>query len=518
MAGHSHESSLNTTVGAAALTMTDGGMEPMPRVALLACVRDEAEFLPAFLLYHKAIGIERVYLFLDRCTDASEDLAARFPWVRALAVDPEEAARFPYIADLHAACMNHALYLARQEGFDWLAILDPDEFAFANNPGRSAIERAHLPAMLRGVATTTAAVRLPTRELVPALLAEETPFWKQRYFQTHPRLRWRLHDPLTGETHLWRGFIGHREGKQLVRTSLSVQGYGSHRWVPEQGRRFPDRPQFVPLPIEDRGWHWHFYTSSQRQWRSKFRKKAFWPERWSCGSPVALPQLLWRRAADATDASVADYFSRWIARPLFELRMLAMFGRVLEQDGVEAVLREAGHLAGDTLIVPERSANGAAEPFYPVCSPGQSLVRDAHGRVLDYPAALTPVVDLKGAHPLELHRGEVFRWLEPRAALRLHATPERYWLRMHMGDLWWAGRLDLSINGKPIPPRERRSEDGTISQLLVPEDFADGPDYWLEMHFAPIDTSAFCPPDPRALGAPLFRLTLEPEDLRDRLD
>ena len=74
--------------------------------------------------------------------------------------------RFPhFVADLHAACMNHALYLARQEGFDWLAILDPDEFAFANNPGRSAIERAHLPAMLRRIATTTAAVRLPTREI-----------------------------------------------------------------------------------------------------------------------------------------------------------------------------------------------------------------------------------------------------------------------------------------------------------------------------------------------------------------
>ena len=58
--------------------MTAGGMKPMPRVALLACVRDEAEFLPAFLLYHNAIGIERVYLFLDRCTDASEDLAGGF--------------------------------------------------------------------------------------------------------------------------------------------------------------------------------------------------------------------------------------------------------------------------------------------------------------------------------------------------------------------------------------------------------------------------------------------------------
>jgi hypothetical protein len=32
------------------------------------------------------------------------------------------------------------------------------------------------------------------------------------------------------------------------------------------------------------------------------------------------------------------------------------------------------------------------------------------------------------------------------------------------------------------------------------------------MRFAPIDTAAMCPQDPRALGAPLFRLTLELDD------
>jgi Glycosyl transferase family 2 len=483
---------------------------PKPRVAMLACARNEEELLPAFLLYHHAIGIERIYLFLDRCTDASAELAGRFPWVRALAVDPEEAARFPYVADLHAACMNHALQLARQEGFHWLLVLDPDEFAFANNPGGSLIERADLRAMLRNVDTTISAVRLPTRELVPAPLSEESPFWKQRFFQTEPRLEWRLYDPVSGETHAWREFIGHRQGKYLVRTSLAVQAYDSHRWVPEQGRRFPDRPQFVPLPTEDRGWHLHFYTSSQRQWRDKFRKLAFEPERWICGNPVEPPKLLWRRATAAPDALIADYFPRWIAWPIDDLRALATRGLVVEEDGVEAVLREAGHLAGDTLILPEHYARRAAEPFYPASDKGPSLARDVLGRVLDYPAALTPAVDLKGSHPLEIVGGEIFRWLEPYAAFRLQTVPARYWLRLHMGELCglWAGTLDLSMNGRPIPARERHIEAGTLLQLLLPDDFTHGPDYWLEMRFAPVDTAAMRPPDPRPLGAPLFRLTL----------
>ena len=330
--------------------------------------------------------------------------------------------------------MNHALYLARQERFDWLAIFDPDEFAFANNPGRSAIERAHLPAMLRHIATTT-------RRFACQLANWCLHSWRKRVLSGSSAIFKRiraslaLHDPQTGETHVWRGFIGHREGKHLMRTSLSVQGYSSHRWVPEQGRRFPDRPQFVPLPTEDRGWHWHFFTSSQRQWRSKFRKQAFQAERWPCGSPVALPKLLWRRAADArmrasrtiSSAGSRDHSSSCARSQRSDASWSKMASR--------RCCSEAGHLAGDMLILPERSTKGVAEPFYPVRSHGQSLARDALGRVLDYPAALTPVVDLQGAHPLELHCGEVFRWLEPHAALRLHTTPARYWLRMHMGDL-----------------------------------------------------------------------------------
>jgi len=492
----------------------NGRTLPEPSVAMLACVRDEQDLLPAFLLYHHAIGIERIYLFLDRCTDASAELARRFPWVRALAVDPEEAARFPYVADLHVACMNHALRLARDEGFDWLLILDADEFACADNPGGSAIERARLPTMLRDIGPATSAVRLPTRELVPALLPEETPFWKQRHFQTAPRLDWRIYDPFSGETHPWREFLGHREGKYLVRTSLVVQGYDSHRWVPEQGLRFPDRPQFVPLPTEDRGWHWHFYTTSQRHWRDKFRKQAFEPEQWICGNPVELPKLLWRRAAAAPDSAVPDYFAQWIARPSDALRELAMRGLVVEEDGVETVLREAGHLVRDTLVLPKRYRGPAPEPFHPCRDQGPSLAQDALGRVLDYPAALTSAADLKGSHPLEILGGEVFRWLEPNAAVRLRTIPERYRLHLHMRDLrrLWAGELDLSMNGRSIPARERQIEAGTISQLLLPEDFTGGPDYWLEMRFAPIDTAAMCPQDPRALGAPLFRLTLEPDD------
>lgn len=421
-----------------------------PRVAIVTCVRDEAALLPAFLLYHRAIGVERIYVFLDRCRDASAALASRFPWVRPFVVD-RTGTELPYVADLQAACMNHAHALARDAGIDWLLVLDPDEFAFADNPGaRDATSRAHLPTLLLRVRPETAMVRLATREVVPVRLPSDAPFWKQRYFQTSPALEWRILDPLTGDLHAWNDFLGHRQGKYLVRTSLAVQGYDSHRWVPEQGRRAPDRPQFVPLPTEELGCHWHFFVTDQDHWRGKFRKQAFEPETWPCGSAVELPKVLWRRAASlGTEREVGDYFARWIARPEDELRGLAARGLVVESRAVESVLREAGHLDGDALRWPKRAAaRSSPQGFRPADDRGPALEVDAAGRILDYPAALTPAERLRGAHELETFEGRPFRWLEPQAALRLAVPPGAYRLHLHMDRLalLWTGQLALALD------------------------------------------------------------------------
>src|SRR5688572_25540502 len=213
---------------------TDG---TLPRLAMALCVRDEAEFLPANLLYHHALGVSRAYVFLNRCKDDRARIAASLPWVRPILLDPEEVGRFVYVADLHAACMNRALELARAERFDWLLFLDPDEFAAADSPkpeGGSATERAHLGRMLARVAPETEVVLLATREVVPARLPARARFWSQRFFQVEPRLSWRILDPLTGVVADWKGFLGHRLGKSIVRTSAAVQAFDSHWWVPDQ--------------------------------------------------------------------------------------------------------------------------------------------------------------------------------------------------------------------------------------------------------------------------------------------
>lgn len=124
--------------------------EPRPaRLAMVLCVRNEEDFLLANLLYHRALGVERAYVYLDRCTDRSVELASRLAGVRLIEAAPAERARFEYVGDFQAACMTHALGLARAEGFAWLLAVDADEFA-------SGVDRREAPAAGDALAASAA--------------------------------------------------------------------------------------------------------------------------------------------------------------------------------------------------------------------------------------------------------------------------------------------------------------------------------------------------------------------------
>jgi len=177
------------------------------------------------------------------------------------------------------------------------------------------VERAHLGTMLSQLDASIEQVRLATRELVPLALDRNAPFWKQRFFQKEEVLDWEIFDPLTKRTASWHGFLGHREGKCLVRTTCEAQGYDPHRWVVEQGDYVPERPEYVALNTIESGFHLHFFIVNQRHWIEKFRKMSDEPETWPCGHPVELPELwLGRASSRLSDKELAGYFQRWIAR------------------------------------------------------------------------------------------------------------------------------------------------------------------------------------------------------------
>jgi hypothetical protein len=466
-----------------------------PRVALVTCVRDEARWLPLFLRYHHAVGIERAYLFCDRCNDSSTVIAAQYPWVNVLHVAPDEAEQFPYIADLHRACMDHALGLAREEGIDWLLIIDPDEFACGDNPGDTPLERAQLQPLVARSRPETVQIRLATREIVPQRLPDGEPFWRHRFVQRRGELTWNFRDPVAGDMHAWTGFLGHREGKALVRTTASVQGFDSHRWVPQQGAVWPRRPEFTELPTEHAGYHLHYYLTGHHHWIEKFRKQSHEPDVWICGTDVELPKRMLRRAALSSPAgAAADYFARYVSRPEKELVELARRGIIEENHDVVSLLQTFG-----------AALLGAA--FRPLSPQGNG---SPTGVRRGWTALDMPVDHRQGFFGLERHSGDYFRWAQPDVAVRLAVPPGDYRLRVDMKSLrrLWRGRLDLWCDDRPIPCRHRSFAGGVVQQELRRGDLSADP-FWLRMHFDPIDTSTW-PNEVRRLGAPIFSIDLAP--------
>ena len=172
----------------AAPTPHDSAADGPPTVALVLVVRDEERFLADNLRHHRALGVSRFYIYLDRCADRSPEMARACEAAEVIERDrrPEEA----FMSQYQTAVLADALGRARRDGFDWLLHVDADEFAWGENDAglfaRKVTDatpcpaaRGSLPALVRRAATRLRGrgrrvdqIILRTVENVPTPLAD----------------------------------------------------------------------------------------------------------------------------------------------------------------------------------------------------------------------------------------------------------------------------------------------------------------------------------------------------------
>jgi len=487
-------------------------------LAMVMCARNESRFLAANLLYHHALGVRKCYLFLDRCTDDTSDIAAAFAWVERIEIDPADSSRLPYITDLSVACMDRALQLARRDGFEWLMVLDPDEFAFADLPpqrGVSAREAGDLTRLVSQVSRRVDMIRLRTQEVVTPLDDEDMPFWKQHYFLTDIPFDRRFFDPVSREEFCWRGPIGHSEGQCIVRTAAKVQAYDSHRWVADQNRIFPARPAHLPVKTVDGGIHFHFLITGHNHWLEKYRKLSGEPEVWPCGTSVELPKQCWKRATTALPPDeLRGYFQRWISMPTAELQRLAHRGMVEERHEVERVLSETGAIdsLGQRVSITEHA--GTPPPACRWNLPGEYWCGQK-GKVEGPDTVSFAVADvdpqrLSNFYGVERHQRVYFRWARPKVELTLPLTPDDYELRVDSRHLWrrWGGRMRAVINGKTVPAESRRNYRGIVSLRIGRDVFDARGEQHILLLFDVLPEGSH-PGDTRSLGAPIVNVSFK---------
>ena len=318
-----------------------------PRLALIQVLRNEEHLIAANLAYHHRLGVTRAYLFLDRCTDRTAEIAAQFCWVTVMKRDRDPADRF--MSSHQVKCMDAGLAMAREEGFEWLLHLDADEFASgadgtavrhwarpALGGKRDRIQDANLVSMLTGVPENVEMVLLRPREAIPTRLTNAGAPWSLQYFAARGFWPRALMHPLTGRLQKLTRPIGHVLGKSIVRTSSDVQALTAHRWTRRQGSNRPDR---LPIPSTHRGFHYHFVVTNFCQWYAKHRKFSEYPPVWEKGTAVEFPKQAWKEAAAVwAPAEAEEYFQRWVVIDPGRLRFAMLTGKVIRDCFVSHVV------------------------------------------------------------------------------------------------------------------------------------------------------------------------------------
>lgn len=480
----------------------------LPRLAMILCVRNEQRFLRENLLYHHAVGVERAYVFLDRCTDRCEQIAGEFPWAKVSRLDPDESERFVYITDLHIRCMDVALAWAREEGFDWLLMIDADELAFADNlcadPSTADVDRlladASLPPLLAGVPPEILQVKLTTREILPCRERAHRSFYRQSYFHGDAPFQRTFYDLVRQEKVAWTGFFGHHQGKSIIRTSAHVQGHDSHRWTPRQAVPVGARPEYAPLPTLEKGWHAHYFITCKEHWFEKTPKHLHQPAHWPCQSPVERPIQTWKDAAQSVPLAERDrYCDRWVLIAEETLRQAIEAGSVVEDIRIPRIME---HL----LCQAASPAAPAGEPptirLASLLEPGQAGGETTTGLYDFSPAKLLPE-SLEGFYPVELHHNVPFRWSQPEAAIRLSLPPGTY--RLVGQSLPGFARsalesLSLHFDGQPVEDLRIDVKRHRFTAIVMLPESAAAADHTLALAVA---QAPQMPGDARKLGLPI---------------
>jgi hypothetical protein len=99
---------------------------PAPETYLAVCAvyRDEAPYLAEWIEFHRAVGVERFFLYDNGSSDAADQVLA--PYVRGGTVVPHEWPGPPLQREIYDHCLTTHGNEAR-----WIAFIDVDEFLFS---------------------------------------------------------------------------------------------------------------------------------------------------------------------------------------------------------------------------------------------------------------------------------------------------------------------------------------------------------------------------------------------------
>ncbi len=221
------------------------------KIALVLTVRNEERLLRQNLLYHQAIGVEKVYVYFDNTSDNGKESIRDLQFVEIRdSVSAGDFQQHSYLekftsqaGEHHTArqCLNtfDASIKAGEEGCSWLISLDADELIVTGERGIS-----DLHSFFQSINPEINAVKFEVREVLQAkkwyknVFAEETRFKTQRKFKRNfKNIFKQLYNPATGNYEKYMYWYGHHAGKMAIRLRKSLIPLNVHRFVNREGKK-----------------------------------------------------------------------------------------------------------------------------------------------------------------------------------------------------------------------------------------------------------------------------------------
>lgn len=316
----------------------------MARVAIVMTVKNERDVLRPNILFHRHLGVERFYVFLDEDAEGTGESVADLDGVEVS--ESISAARFlgstshqrlversrKLARALEDSQLQHtarqglnavvALESARERGIEWLLAIDADELVC---PRIERADRGEIAALLDTVDPRTEQMRFRPLEIVQQDRKYRNVFAEAVLFKRPgARVGRPVYDPFKEKLKRFerkdarfRGvpvvkvrrfdwWYGHREGKCAVRVDLDIVPL-IHRFEGADGRN---------LVSEEGGTLLHYFMYDAEDFIKKYRSYVNQPDRWLAGTMIPYRKRLWRDMVNDPSFSedfVRSYYGRWVA-------------------------------------------------------------------------------------------------------------------------------------------------------------------------------------------------------------
>jgi len=300
------------------------------KIALVITAKNEERLLRQNLLYHRAIGLDRAFVYFDNTTDKGKESIADLDFVKTEDSVPTE--KYTHLDALkkftsqakehHTArqCLNtfDALQQCQQEGIDWLISIDADELVTPDLK-----QPCLLGDFFIEISPQVDVVNFQVKEMLQNRFSYTHVFAEATLFKARASFKRRfdnvfkhIYNPFNKSGRKYNYWYGHTMGKTAIRVNADVIPKNVHRFVNKEGSKVKSINQ---------GYILHYHSYDFNDFIKKFKNFEYRPDTFLSGNAVEDIKLLWRDVVNHPGFSqkeLEDYYRNNVMFNEEEIRKL----------------------------------------------------------------------------------------------------------------------------------------------------------------------------------------------------